>query len=131
MLGAAPSGRKAGAKSASRRGWLPLREFDDLPQQLPDKGRALAALRLFPQGAIDRRYRAALALGVGAKVAVGNRVAETNVHARPLDPSGPPDVAELRSTRNIISAYLPCRHLEMSSTSGDTGHVLDPLRSQC
>jgi len=83
MLGAAPSGRKAGAKSASRRGSLLLRQLDDLPQQLPNKGHALAALRLFSQGAIDRRYRAALALGVGAKVAVGDRVAETNVHRRP------------------------------------------------
>jgi hypothetical protein len=104
MLGATAFGRKTRAKSACRSGRLPLREFDDLSQQLPNKGHALAALRLFSQRAIDRRYRAALALGVGAKVAVGDRVAETDVHARPYDPSGPPDVAELRSIRNIISA---------------------------
>ena len=41
------------------------------------------------QGPIDRRYRAAFALGVGAKVAVGDRVAETNVHRRPRAPSVP------------------------------------------
>jgi len=82
MLGATAFGRKIGARSARRWGRLPLWQLDDLPQQLADKGRALAALRLFSQGAIDRRYRAPFALGVGAKVAVGDRVAKTDVHAR-------------------------------------------------
>src|SRR5271167_3957751 len=86
-------GARLEARSAGRRGRLPLRQLDNLSQQLSNKGHALAALRLFSQGAIDRRYRAALALGVGAKVAVGDRVAETDVHARPYGPSGPPDLA--------------------------------------
>jgi hypothetical protein len=87
MLGATAFGRKTGAMSACRWGRLPLREFDDLPQQLADKGDTLTALGLFSQRTIDRRYRAAVALGVGAKVAVGDRVAETNVHLRPHGPS--------------------------------------------
>jgi len=47
MLGATAFGRKTGARSACRWGRLPLREFDDLPQKLTDKGDALTALGLF------------------------------------------------------------------------------------
>jgi hypothetical protein len=83
MLGATPFRRKAGARSAGRRGWLPLRQFDNLPQQLPNKGDAFAALRLFPQRTIDRRNCAPRAFGLGTKVAIGDPVAETNVHDRP------------------------------------------------
>jgi hypothetical protein len=83
MLGATAFGRKTGAMSACRWGRLPLREFDDLPQQLADKGDTLTALRLFPQRTIDRRNCAPRAFGLGTKVAIGDPVAETNVHDRP------------------------------------------------
>jgi hypothetical protein len=87
MLGAMVVGRKTSEISLHRWRWLPLWDFDDLPQQLANEGYALAALGFFPQRTINRRDGAAFALGLAAKVAIGDPVADTNVHARTQAPS--------------------------------------------
>jgi hypothetical protein len=60
-----------------------LKKLGGLTYQLLDERDALAALRLFSEGAIDHRDGARLILGVGAELAIGDSVAETNVHSRP------------------------------------------------
>ena len=60
-----------------------LKDLSGLTHQLLHEGDALAALRLFSEGAIDHRDGARLILGVGAELAIGDSVAETDVHSRP------------------------------------------------
>jgi hypothetical protein len=80
-----PTARPTSLPSTRRRCYgLWVRELDHLPQQLPYIGDAFAASRLCAEGPVDRRYRAILVHGMGAKVAIGNGVAEANVHAGTL-----------------------------------------------
>ena len=68
----------------SRRRDLGQRDVDQLPQQLPDKGNAFAAFRRGAEGLIDHRYRAVLAVRMGAEFAIGDCVAQADVHTAPL-----------------------------------------------
>jgi hypothetical protein len=58
-------------------------DLGGLAQQLPNKRDALAALWFFAERAIHYRHGAARILDMGAKVAIGDRVAKTDIHSRP------------------------------------------------
>jgi hypothetical protein len=48
---------------------------------MPYEGDTLAAARLFAQSAVHHRYGAVLAFGVRYEIAIGDPVAETDVHS--------------------------------------------------
>jgi hypothetical protein len=55
-------------------------DLNGLAQQMPHEGDTFTAARLFAESVIYHRHRAILAIGMGTKIAIGNPVAETDVH---------------------------------------------------
>ena len=58
-----------------------LRDLDHLPEELPHMGNAFAAPGLCAEGPVNGRHGAVLVRGMGAKLAIGDGVAEANVHS--------------------------------------------------
>ena len=61
--------------------FMRMPDLGRLAQQMPYESDAFAASRFLAKSVIHHRYSAALAIGVGAKIAIGDPVAETDVHS--------------------------------------------------
>jgi hypothetical protein len=90
-----------------------------LAQQVPDEGDTFTAARLFAESVIYHRYGAILAIGVGTKIAIGDPVAETDVHSH-------------RNLTLMTRIYLICEQFAISLATISTYRVElpHPFRTQ-
>ena len=90
-----------------------------MAQQLPDEGDTFTAARLFAESVIYHRYGAILAIGVGTKIAIGDPVAETDVHSH-------------RTSKFICFIYWVCDQFAISLSAcfavASNCRMVGPLR---